>query len=337
MKLQTISISIVALIVGLIAGFSLGRRSLSDQDGPPGTHTQPAMGSREYAMNVVVSNVPFWIETRKTWEAIGKALPGVGMTFGGPPSTDAQLQAEELDALIARRVAGIVIAPADSDGLTAQIDRAVAAGIPVVTYLIDAPKSHRATYVAPDQEAAGRSVARYVAQQIGETGQVAIAYAQAGNAEQEARVAGVRDALRQFAGIQEVALFEDKYDERIGAEALQPILTKHPDLRAVIGCNSRSALGAATALREAGRQPGQVIVTGWDYDNDLIRLIDQNWAQASVAQPSEFMTYLAFSVLRGTEWPGLSGGSGGRPFASERIVVPTTLITKQNAKAYLRE
>lgn len=61
----------------------------------------------------------------------------------GPVSADAVEQARILDDLISRRVDGIAVSCNDPTACIAPINRAVAAGIPVMTWDLDSPQSKR--------------------------------------------------------------------------------------------------------------------------------------------------------------------------------------------------
>src|ERR1035441_2393195 len=91
----------------------------------------PDQPTKTFAMNVLVSGVPFFSDTQATWKAMGAGL-GVKTVYGGPLDTDAQKQIQQIEALIAQKVDGLVIAPTDSAALAPVINSAVDRGIPVI-------------------------------------------------------------------------------------------------------------------------------------------------------------------------------------------------------------
>jgi ribose transport system substrate-binding protein len=291
---------------------------------------------RVFAMNVVVSGVPFWIEARNTWAKLPEKFPDIKTVFGGPLDTNTERQTEEMEALIAQKVSGIVIAPCDSKALTPVINKAVAAGIPVVTVLNDAPNSKRSSYITSELEASGEKIGDMMAAKAGNKGKVIVCYSQAWNEEQERRAKGIRTAITRNSNMKVVASIEDRFDENVGAEAIKTLLIQHKDVSVIAGCNSRSAIGAVIALKELGYKPGQVVVSGWDFDNDLLHLIKQGWVQGSVAQNSEFITFLAYSILQSTDLQ-LPNIKGEHRFFPHTIVVPTTIVTEKNYADFLRQ
>lgn len=295
--------------------------------------------TKTFAMNVVVSGVPFWADTKSTWEAIQTGREDIQTLFGGPLDTDSQKQIEQIEALLAKGVDGLIVAPTDSAALVPVIDRAVAQGVPVITYLVDAPRSQRLTYITSELEGASVRAAREVFKPAAGTQQAVVVFAQEGNAEQEARRRGFEQFAHNAESLSIVQTVTDKYDENAGAEKLKAVLTAHPDIKYIFGCNSRSAVGAVTALKELGRAKGSVVVTGWDADKDVLELIRDGWVAASVVQQSSFMTQQAFAILDAKRggWLYPKNRSleehGVRP-VPEEIVVPVQLITPQSVQAY---
>ena len=95
-----------------------------------------------YMMIANWSGDAFWIDAREGLEEVGKLL-GVDTRFTGPLDSDLTKQIADMDTAIAIGVKGIIIPPVDPEALVPAINRAVEAGIPVVTFLNDAPNSKR--------------------------------------------------------------------------------------------------------------------------------------------------------------------------------------------------
>ena len=73
-------------------------------------------------------------------------------------NADQLRQKEILESFITQRVDGIAISCLNGDFLTETINHAVEAGIPVVTWDADAPKSKRLAFYGVDDRAAGRII-----------------------------------------------------------------------------------------------------------------------------------------------------------------------------------
>ncbi|MEW8063287.1 MAG: substrate-binding domain-containing protein [Candidatus Thiodiazotropha endolucinida] len=340
-----LALGVLLAVLGFIVGAQFQLTPPSDSNllpDPQVTGTDAATSLKEesvYAMNVVVSHVPFWEDTRAIWSKIDSNYNGVRTIFGGPKSTDAQKQIDEILTLISKGIDGLIVAPADSAALTPVIDKAVQEGIPVITYLVDSPKSNRMTYISSELETASYRAAQSLVDESFDSGKVIIVYAQAGNEEQEARRRGYERFVADHPELEIVGTVQDNYSEEEGAKKIKALLVRHPDIKYIFGSNSRSAIGAVTALKEFGAGPGQVKIIGWDSDIDVLDRIKDGWVQRSVFQKSSYMTNLMFSILQSTNKSHLyphnrSFEENGVPAVPTEIVVPITLITPETVNGY---
>ena len=99
----------------------------------------PVNANDEYVYLSIVTQVPFWVDHKAALNDFGKAT-GVKTSFVGPPDFNVQGQATQLDQIVSRKPAGIVIFIGDADAMTPGINRAVDAGIPVILVISDAEK-----------------------------------------------------------------------------------------------------------------------------------------------------------------------------------------------------
>ena len=76
--------------------------------------------------------------------------------FSGPDSYDAQGEVQAFRQAVATKPAGILVSPADPKLMAPEIDKAIEAGIPVVTVDSDAPDSKRLFYVGTNNYDAGQ-------------------------------------------------------------------------------------------------------------------------------------------------------------------------------------
>ena len=83
-------------------------------------------------------------------------------------------QKEILESAITQKVDGIAISCTNGDFLTETINKAVDAGIPVVTWDSDAPKSKRAAFYGIDDLASGRIMGEQAVRLLNGKGTIAI-------------------------------------------------------------------------------------------------------------------------------------------------------------------
>lgn len=162
-------------------------------------------------------------------ERMAKQLGGIEIIWRGPESTDEIRQKEILESFIAQRVDGIAISCLNGDLLTDAIDRAVTAGIPVVTWDSDAPKSKRQAFYGVNDIEGGRALGDGLAALLGGRGSVAV-ITSLGADNLQKRLEGARAALRSHPEITVVEEFDVKDDAVRVAEIIASASQRYPDL-----------------------------------------------------------------------------------------------------------
>jgi ribose transport system substrate-binding protein len=157
----------------------------------------------------------------------------VEVIWRGPENADQLKQKEILESFITQHVDGIAISCLNGDFLTDTINRAVDAGIPVVTWDADAPKSKRLAFYGVDDLAAGRILGEQTAALLNGKGKVAIITSY-GATNLERRLQGVREALAKFKDIQIVETYDIKEDPVHCSEIIASGTNRYPDLAAWI-------------------------------------------------------------------------------------------------------
>ncbi len=253
-----------------------------------------ASGVREeyIFIGVSVSN-PYWYDARLGLEAKARQL-SVSTDFRGPAGNDPNQQVIEMERAIARRPAGILIAPA-SEALNPVINRAVDSGIPVICVDTDAKDSKRSAYVGTSNYAAGFQAGTLLGAVLGGHGKVAL-LSIPGQSNLEARVRGYRDALQKHPDIQIVKIGNDLGLPTEAEKVSRSILQAFPDLAAFGACDAAGGEGAAVAVKEAGLT-GKVRIVAMDRNDATLNLIEEGIIQASLAQRTYTMTYLGLELL----------------------------------------
>lgn len=160
-------------------------------------------------------------------------LGDVQVLWNAPASADELKQKEILESYITQKVDGIAIAVLNADFLTATINRAIDAGIPVVTWDSDAPKSKRIVFYGVDDRASGRILGEQTIKLLNGKGKVAI-ITSLGAANLQARLDGTREALAKAPGIEVVEVYDIKEDVIRCAEIMATGGRRYPDLAAWI-------------------------------------------------------------------------------------------------------
>jgi ribose transport system substrate-binding protein len=240
-----------------------------------------------------MGNLEYFNAHKYGWAWAGKAL-GVDAEYVGPAEIDANAEAAALDQAIARKPAGIAVFAWDPV-LQPGIDKAIDAGIPVVTICGDSPTSKRIAFIGSSQEQLGLIGGKHVAEAIGGKGKVAI-LSLPGTQMFDEREKGFRDAFATYPGITVVQVGDTKADIAVAVSTAKAILQKYPDLAAFVGTDSTAGMGAATAVKEAGLV-GKVVTVAMDRNSDVLQAISDGTLTGSVAQDDAAMAFWGLQVL----------------------------------------
>jgi ribose transport system substrate-binding protein len=174
-------------------------------------------------------HIPVFDYARTGAERAAQQLGGIEVIWRGAESTDEIRQKEILESFIVQRVDGIAISCLNGDLLTDAIDRAVDAGIPVVTWDSDAPKSKRIAFYGVNDVEAGKALGDGLAKLLGGRGRVAM-ITSLGADNLQKRLDGARAALRQYPEMQIVEVFDVRDDAVRVAEVIASATQRYPDL-----------------------------------------------------------------------------------------------------------
>ncbi|MGB3337049.1 MAG: substrate-binding domain-containing protein, partial [Devosia sp.] len=133
------------VVLGTIASLMLGGTAF-------------AQDNLVFAVVPKAMNNPFFDLARDGCEARASELGNVTCTYIGPVEHEAATQAQIIEDLITQGVDGLAISVSDIAAATTVINRAVEAGIPVITFDSDAPDSQRSAYVGTDNKQFGTAL-----------------------------------------------------------------------------------------------------------------------------------------------------------------------------------
>ena len=176
-------------------------------------------------------DIPVFRYARIGAERQAKALGNVDIEWRAPDTADQLRQKEILESFITQRVDGIAISTLNGDFLTETINRAMDAGIPVVTWDSDAPKSKRIAYYGVDDYEGGKILGEEAIKLLNGKGTVAMITA-IGATNLQRRLEGAKDALAKAPGIKIVEVYDIKEDTVRAAEIIQTGGRRYPDLGA---------------------------------------------------------------------------------------------------------
>lgn len=240
----------------------------------------------------------------------------ISVELQGPAEWDASLQARTIEQLIARQIDGIVVTAGEANTVVPAIDKAIAAGIPVITFDSDSPASKRLAFVGTNNYNAGWTAGQAMAEWLGGKGEVGISTFP-GPDHLKRRVDGFTDALRQFApGVRIAATVNDEGDVARAESQITAMLQANPGITGIFCAHGNPGPGAAAAVRNVGRR-GQVQIMAFDFATPVIELIESGEIKGTVGQNPYLMGYmgmmLAFAAKHPTDVPTGRPGFGPVP------------------------
>jgi ribose transport system substrate-binding protein len=294
---QRISLVLVLMLAGLIMAACAPVAQVPTTQAPnaqaPAAQATVTKSNEVYVFVSAMGNLEYFNALKYGWKWGGNVL-GVEAKYVGPSEVDAIAQAAALDQAIAEKPAGIAVFAWDPV-LQPGIDKAMAAGIPVVTICSDSPNSTRISFIGSSQHDLGYIGGKHIADVVGGKGQVAILSLPATQMFDE-REQGFRDAFKEYPGITVVAVGDTKADITVAVSAAKAILQKYPDLVAFVGTDSTAGMGAGTAVKEAGLT-GKVKTIAMDRNSDVLQAIADGTLTGSVAQDDAAMSFWGLQVL----------------------------------------
>ena len=199
-----------------------------------GSGTPPAEAPRKLRFAVIPKalDLPVFDYARIGAERAAKEL-GVEVIWRGPETGDQLKQKEILESFITQRVDGIAISCLNGDFLADTINKAMDAGIPVVTWDADAPTSKRIAFYGVDDKAGGRIMGEEAVKLLNGKGTVAL-MTSVGATNLQRRLDGVLEVLAKHPGIKVIETFDVKEDTVKAAELIATGMNRYPDLGAWI-------------------------------------------------------------------------------------------------------
>ncbi|HEY3138618.1 MAG TPA: sugar ABC transporter substrate-binding protein [Blastocatellia bacterium] len=269
----------------------------------------------------------FWQTLKRGAEEAARQHPDIELSVLAPErEINIDQQVSILEDQILKKVSALAVVPGGISEVTPVLDKAKAAGIPVLIVDNDTPWAGKLTYIGTDNRVGGKLAGDYIVKTLGGRGKVAIIRGVLGVVSHEDRVAGFKDAIADAPGIELVTIQPANSERALGLTVMENILTSHPDLNAVFATNDQMGLGAMEAVA-AHNMAGKVLVVGFDAGKEAVRAVKAGQINAVVAQyPANMGKQAVEASIKAIN---------GEP-VPKVIDTGTTLVTKENADEFLK-
>ena len=210
------------------------------------------------------------------------------------------------------------------DGTDEVINKAVDAGIPVITYVAEGnTPGKRFAMVGQDAYSAGQVAGQEIEKFTVGEGKIAVITGVFGAVQHEDRMNGAMDYLKENCpDIEVVGTVENKDSATTAYTQTMDFITANPDLK-VIYVTAGGTYGAAQAIQELGLT-GKVGVVGYDHTPENMEYVYSGEIVAAISQDPQGMAWDAVVMLYNHI---VSGTEYEEHFAVDNVVVtPDTAV-----------
>ncbi|MDQ2902073.1 MAG: ABC transporter substrate-binding protein [Chloroflexota bacterium] len=227
----------------------------------------------------------FWEQVHKGAVCAASKQQNVTVMWNGVTTdTDVTGQINLLKNYLTQGVDGLVYAATDAKALAQVSTQAVNSKIPVVNFDSGTnPQPPTVPLFATDNVASAVKAADLMAQALHNNGKIAFIPFQAGSNTNDQRAQGFLQGLKKYPGLQLVATQYSQSDANTAFMVTTDILTAHPDITGIFAANEPGVIGAARAVKQAGKV-GKVVIIGWDAAPDEIKGVQDGTISALVVQ-----------------------------------------------------
>ncbi|MDE7160620.1 MAG: substrate-binding domain-containing protein [Muribaculaceae bacterium] len=235
-------------------------------------------------------------------------------------------QIADIEHFIEEGVDVIIAAPNQAEALTPVLSKAYRKGIPVIVFDRGVTGDDFTAFIEFDNEGIGRTAAEYAASHLHGGGTIAEITGLEGSTPAALRHKGFVSRLADFPALHNVASVSARWKEVPAGRVADSLIRKHPDIRLIYAHNDLMAIGAAKALKKAGRE--DVMVLGTDAAPALgIKAVADSVIDATFIYPTDGhrLVKTALDILQ------------NRPFDKVQISPALPPVDSNNADIMLRQ
>lgn len=250
-----------------------------------GTPSSSHAAQKTYTFYLVagIASDSFYLTMKKGAQAAGKKL-GVKVVFtGSTKAFSPPTQIPFLNGAIARKPDAILIAPTDKTALIAPIQRAIDAGIPVITVDTFITKPIAVTNVSTDNLGGGRAAADALVKAIGGSGDVAAISVNPGISTTDQRRDGFVAQLKKYPKVKYLGIQYCNDDQTKAQNQTAALINGNPNLKGIFAMNVVSGNGVTAAVT-AGGKAGVVKLVEFDAGPPQVQALKAGTIDALIAQ-----------------------------------------------------
>jgi len=235
------------------------------------------------------------------WKAAGAGFSNaaaqfkVRSDFTGPQTYDPKAERDALDQAIQNKATGILLAVTDPSLLKDGIDKALAAGIPLVTIDSDAPSSKRLFFIGTNNYQAGFTGGLRLAQELRGKGNVVV-FTMPDQSNLQDRLRGYKDALARTPDIKVTRVVDIQGDPRIAFDTTTQIIGKERDKVDAFVCLEAQSGKEVAGVLNSYHVTGKVVIA-MDTDQETLDWIQKGLIAATISQKPYTMAFVGMQML----------------------------------------
>jgi simple sugar transport system substrate-binding protein len=243
---RTRTLASVLVVSGLLAIFPAAPAAAQDQD---------------FVTVVKIAGINWFNRMEEGVVAWGEES-GVNATLVGPAQADAAQQIPIIEDLIAAGVDALCVVPMDPTQLDPVLQKAMDAGITVVTHEASSQVSMDYDIEAFDNMAYGAGLMDRLAAEMGEEGEYAVFVGSLGSKTHNEWVdGGINRQMEAYPNMTMVGDKNESFDDsEIAYQKAKEILAAYPNIKGFQGSASTDVAGIGRAVEEAGLQDEVAVV-----------------------------------------------------------------------------
>lgn len=233
-----------------------------------------------------------------------------------------------LDSLVEWGAQAIVVWPQWS-GMEDKISNIITSGIPVVGFDVDI-NCNGVYKVTGNNYDMGYQCAKYIVSKVGEAATIAVMDVPSVGSVSQLRKQGFYDYLDEISydtsNIFEVS--ETAFSRDIGYSDMQDVLNEHSKIDAVFSMDDETSIGVVKAVAEAKRTDIKAITGGGGMQEYFEYILSSDYSKLGLAS-----ALYSPSMIEDAIDSAINIAEGNS--SSKVIVIPTTIVTADNAKDYI--
>ncbi|HTT23902.1 MAG TPA: substrate-binding domain-containing protein [Candidatus Sulfotelmatobacter sp.] len=252
--------------------------------------------SDEYFVFVSTNlKIPYWKTAGAGFSKAAAELSGIRSDFTGPQDFDPRAERDALDEAVQKKATGILISVADEALLKDSINKAVAAGIPVITVDSDAPNSKRLFFIGTNNYQAGFTGGQRLARELKGKGNVVV-YTMPDQHNLQDRLRGYKDALAKTPDIKITRVVDIQGDPRIAFDTTTQIVGKERDKVDGFVCLEAQSGKEVAGVLNSYNVTGKTVIA-MDTDQETLDWIQKGVIAATISQKPYTMAFVGMQML----------------------------------------